>query len=119
MKRPFRKVQLPPMVQYMLTKAAVLAGAGVVPILLFDASPRLGPWWFILVLAYLALLIWARAALLWRRERIVLRRDLGDEQFYAAFPRERRRDARRARWEARQAKKRRKQQGSVPWEPMK
>ena len=40
-----------------LSKGAVYLGAGVVPILLFDASPRLGFRWFILFLAYVALLI--------------------------------------------------------------
>ncbi len=104
-----RRIHLPPVVSFGLSKGAVYLGAGVVPILLFDASPRLGFWWFILFLAYVALLIWLRAKLLWRRERVVLLRDLGPAQFYAVFPREKKLDERRAR---RASQKR----ASVLWE---
>ena len=93
------------------------------PILLIDASPRLGYWWFLLLMAYIALLIWLRAKLLWRRERVVLLRDLGEEQFYAVFPREKKRDERRAlrdaRKKARLAEKQRRSSPPVPWEPRK
>ena len=115
------KFYLPPMLSFAASKAAVYVGAGIVPILLFDHSEKLGFWWFLLLVGYIALLIWARAALLWRRERISLLRDLGEEQFYAAFPRERKRDERRARWEARKlarkAKPQRAQAAPPPWEP--
>lgn len=116
-----KKIYLPPLVTFALSKAAVYVGAGVVPILLIDASPRLGYWWFLLLMAYIALLIWLRAKLLWRRERVVLLRDLGPEQFYAVFPREKKRDERRARRAER--KKRRlayrqsRRAAPVPWEP--
>ena len=115
------KFYLPPMLSFAASKAAVYVGAGIVPILLFDHSEKLGFWWFLLLVGYIALLIWARAALLWRRERISLLRDLGEEQFYAAFPRERKRDERRARREARKlarkAKPQRAQAAPPPWEP--
>ncbi len=115
------KFYLPPMLSFAASKAAVYVGAGVVPILLFDNSEKLGFWWFLLLAGYIGLLIWLRAALLWRRERIALLRDLGEEQFYAAFPRERKRDERRAKRQARRlaskAKRRRAQEAPPPWEP--
>ena len=116
-----KRIHLPPVVSFGLSKGAVYLGAGVVPILLFDASPRLGFWWFILFLAYVALLIWLRAKLLWRRERVVLLRDLGPEQFYAVFPREKKLDERRARRaakrKARLVSKQSRRSAPVPWEP--
>ena len=121
MKKRRGKFYLPPMLSYALSKAAVYVGAGIVPILLFDNSEKLGFWWFLLLVGYIALLIWLRAALLWRRERISLLRDLGEEQFYAAFPQEKKRDERRARREARKLARKAKRQGTQaappPWEP--
>ena len=121
MKKRRGKFYLPPMLSYALSKAAVYVGAGIVPILLFDNSEKLGFWWFLLLAGYISLLIWLRAALLWRRERVSLLRDLGEEQFYAAFPREKKRDERRARREARKLARKAKRQGTQaappPWEP--
>lgn len=121
MKKRRGKYYLSPMLSFAASKAAVYVGAGIVPILLFDNSEKLGFWWFLLLAGYISLLIWARAALLWRRERVRLLRDLGEEQFYAAFPRERKLAQRRAKRAARKLARKAKRQGTQaappPWEP--
>ena len=93
---------MPPALRFALSKGAVYLGAGVVPILLFEYSPRLGYWWIVLLLLYIALLITVRVLILWPREKNALMNELGPEQFYALFPKEKKRDERRKKRQERQ-----------------
>ncbi|MBQ5952175.1 MAG: hypothetical protein IJL66_08515 [Lachnospiraceae bacterium] len=96
----------PAPLQYALSKGAVLVGAGVIPILIFEYSPVLGYWWGILLLLYIAALIFIRIRILWPREKAVLLHDLGPEQFYALFPKEKKRDERRQALQEKRAARR-------------
>lgn len=100
---------LPPTLQFALSKGVFLL-ALIPPILLFEHSQDLGYWWAALLLLYSAVLIYILSRISYRREMKVLRHDLGDEQFFRAFPAERRREERRVRRKQRRAEVRRRRE---------
>ena len=104
-KKRRRELNLPPALQFALAKGALYVGAGVVPILLLEYSPVLGVWWAILLTAYIGLLITLRVLVLWPRERNALIHDLGEEQFYALFPKEKKKAERRKKREQKKQEK--------------
>ena len=108
-----------PMLIYILIR--LLFFAAIVPaLLLFDYSEQLGYWWSILMALYIGLFMFAGLALRWRREMDEFRRLLGDEQFFAQFPGELKREKRRKAWEKRvkawKARLKKPKQPKYPWE---
>ena len=104
-----------PMLTYILIR--LLFFAAIVPaLLLFDYSEQLGYWWSILMLLYIGLFMFAGLAIRWRREMDEFRRLLGDEQFFAQFPKEWKREQRLKAWRARIRKLRKPKNEKVPWE---
>ena len=108
-----------PMMTYILIR--LLFFAAIVPaLLLFDYSEQLGYWWSILMALYIGLFMFAGLALRWRREMDEFRRLLGDEQFFAQFPGELKREKRRKAWEKRvkawKARLKKPKQPKYPWE---
>ena len=64
-------------------------------LLLFCYADRLGLSWSILLFAYMGLLTASYAMIIRPREMAKLRYDLGDEQFFEIFPREKKKEQRR------------------------
>ena len=85
---------LPPLLRILPLALIVYVGALLPPILLMQNSRLLGPLWWVLLLLYAGALIYSLAWVLYRREMKYLRGQLGDEQFFARFPREKKREAR-------------------------
>lgn len=84
---------LPPTLHYLLF--LVIFALSLLPgILLFYYSQNLGYLWSILMFLYLGLVLGAQIWLLYRREMADLRKQLGEEQFFARFPSERKRELR-------------------------
>ena len=81
------------------------------PILLLCWAEKLGRLWAILLIAYMTLLITAFAKILWSRQMVKLRYDLGDEQFFRAFPRERKKELRRKARQQRARQRRAEREG--------
>lgn len=78
-------------------------------IILFSYADRLGPCWMPILLAYFALLSFFYVRILRPRELARLRYQLGDEQFFELFPRERKREERQ------KARKARAERRADPW----
>ena len=65
--------------------------------ILFNNSEKLGYFFFPAILALLSLMIYTLALILKKRELQYLRVLLGDEQFFAKFPKEKKREMRRSK----------------------
>lgn len=96
----------PPIVLTVFAVLAYMIGQATVPVLLFYFSDRLGVWWLILLVLYIGALI-AGTALIWhRKEMRVLRANYGDEFYFKAYPREKKREERRERRRTEREKRR-------------
>lgn len=92
-----------PMVLIILTMVCYSVGQLLIPVLLFYFSSDLGVWWFILLIIYIALWL-TGISLLWRRKEMrAMRATYGEDFFYKAYPREKKREERRKAREERKS----------------
>ena len=68
----------------------------VIFVVIFLSAQRLGGWFFPVLFAYFAILALAAAYLYHRKELLQLHALVGDETFYRLYPKEKKRDERRA-----------------------
>jgi len=92
-----------------LSAAPVLETAGIlalfiivflIPIVFLFHADKLGIWWTVLLVTYLVILCGIYWVILHRRRMLDLRGLMGNEAFYAAFPKEKVWDERFARFHA-------------------
>lgn len=90
---------IPPSLQALIFVIPTFTLGSLPPILLFCSADKLGYWWTILLILYIAIIIAVAGIILYFREIRALRIILGDELFFKKFPREKKRYIRKLRRE--------------------